>query len=161
MARGKNAERGVTVLYHEHYADLVRLAGFLVRDLATAEAIVQDAFVAVHGAWRTLPDTDAALCLLHRTVVARSRAAPPPATEPLLPGMAQPDCDLAAGGALLGPMIVAALGALPAQQREAVVLQYYAGLAHGQIAQVMGIHEDAVQRLAARSAEALRGVLNT
>jgi DNA-directed RNA polymerase specialized sigma24 family protein len=167
MARGKDAERGVTVLYHEHYAGLVRLAAFLVMDLATAEAIVQDAFIAVFAAWRTLPDRDAALCLLHRTVVTSSRVVPQPCSGPQpgsrsqLTSAAQADRETGASGGLLGPAIVAALTRLPARQREAIVLQYYAGLPDGQVAKAMGIHEDAVQRLAAQSAAALRGMLNT
>lgn len=191
-----DAERGVTVLYHEHYAALVRLAGFLVRDLATAEAIVQDAFVAVHAAWRTLPDSAAALGHLHRSVVAASRAAPPPEGGPWSGGRSRPDsgsrpdskprlengsrlengwrpdtgsrpdggsrpdAEAHAGGGPHGPAIIAALTRLPARQREAVVLQHYAGLPAGQIAAVMGIHEDAVQRLAARAGAALHRALN-
>jgi DNA-directed RNA polymerase specialized sigma24 family protein len=161
MARGKDAERGVTVLYHEHYVDLVRLAGFLVRDLATAEAIVQDAFVAVHAAWRTLPDRDAALCHLHRTVVTCSRAAPQPGSGPEPASASPPDRGSAAGGGRRRPAIVAALTWLPARQREAAVLRYYAGLPAGRIAEVMGIHEDVVHELAAKTAAVLGGLLDT
>ncbi len=47
---GRNADRAVTALYLAHYGPLVRLAARLVRDLATAEEIVQGSFVAVHAA---------------------------------------------------------------------------------------------------------------
>jgi DNA-directed RNA polymerase specialized sigma24 family protein len=169
VTRGKDAERAVTVLYHEHYAALVRLAGFLVRDLATAESIVQDAFVAVHAAWRTLPDRAAALGHLHRSVVLSSRAAPQPECgfQPeagsAAPAGSRPRCGSREGcgmHGMHGSAIVAALIALPARQREAVVLQYFAGLPDGQIAEVMGVHEDAVQRLAARAGAALRGIFD-
>jgi hypothetical protein len=38
VATGGDADRGVTALYREHYRSLVRLAAFLVRDVATAMA---------------------------------------------------------------------------------------------------------------------------
>ena len=47
------ADRAVTALYLSHYRPLVRMAALLVQDLATAEEIVQDSFVAVHAAWRS------------------------------------------------------------------------------------------------------------
>src|ERR1017187_8888411 len=41
-----DADRAVTALYAEHYRSLVRLAVLLVRDMATAEEVVQESFVA-------------------------------------------------------------------------------------------------------------------
>jgi hypothetical protein len=38
-------------LYSLHYRALVRLAVLLVRDVPTAEEVVQDSFVAIHDAW--------------------------------------------------------------------------------------------------------------
>src|SRR5947199_8588970 len=46
---GWSADRAVTELYSLHYRALVRLAALLVRDTPTAEALVQDSFVALHG----------------------------------------------------------------------------------------------------------------
>ena len=73
-----DADRAVTAIYSEHYRSLVRLAAFLVRDNATAEEVVQDSFVAMHGAWRRLRDTDKALSYLpvRRQPVAVGAAAP-------------------------------------------------------------------------------------
>ena len=45
-----DADQAVAQLYSLHYRPLARLAALLVRDAATAEEVVQDAFVAVHGA---------------------------------------------------------------------------------------------------------------
>src|SRR6516164_5351271 len=45
-----SADRAVIELYTEHYRALVRLAALLVRDTPTAEEVVQDSFVAMHGA---------------------------------------------------------------------------------------------------------------
>src|SRR6516225_7866294 len=69
-----DANHAVTALYLAHYRPLVRLAALLVRDLAAAEEIVQDAFVAVHAAWPRLPDADHALPYLRRSVIDRSRS---------------------------------------------------------------------------------------
>src|SRR5712691_4996986 len=57
----------VVELYSQHYRALVRLAALLVRDTPTAEEVVQDAFIAEHGA----------LVLLERSaVVAALRGLP-------------------------------------------------------------------------------------
>ena len=42
--------------YRTQYRSLVRLAVLLTGDVAAAEQVVQDAFVAMHGAWRRLAD---------------------------------------------------------------------------------------------------------
>ena len=44
----------VTEIYTGHYNQLVRLAVLLVHDVQTAEEVVQDAFEAMHLAWRRL-----------------------------------------------------------------------------------------------------------
>ena len=51
---GWSADRAVTELYSMHYRALVRLAALLVRDTPTAEEVVQDSFVAMHGGWQRL-----------------------------------------------------------------------------------------------------------
>ena len=61
-------------MYRAHYAALVRLAAVLVGDLATAEDVVQDSFIAMHRTWRRLRDTDRALPYLRRSVINRSRS---------------------------------------------------------------------------------------
>src|SRR5260370_40646687 len=87
-----DADRAVTALYSTHYRSLVRLAALLVRDIGTAEEVVQDSFVAMHGGWRRLRDSEKALSYLrqsvgnrsrsvlrHRVVVDRNSPKPPPA----------------------------------------------------------------------------------
>ena len=70
----RGADRAVTELYSVHYRALVRLAALLVRDIRTAEEVVQDSFVAMHGGWQRLRDAEAALAYLRRAVVNRSRS---------------------------------------------------------------------------------------
>ena len=69
-----DADTAVEALYAAHWRRLVRLSVLLVRDQGTAEEVVQDAFVAVHGRWRRLRDPDRALAYLRQTVVNRSRS---------------------------------------------------------------------------------------
>ena len=76
-----DADTAVEQLYATHYRRLVRLAVLLVRDVETAEEVVQDSFVAMHGTWRTLREPDQGLAYLRQTVVNRSRSVPCIATN--------------------------------------------------------------------------------
>ncbi len=158
-----DADRAVTTIYSEHYRSLVRLAVFLVRDTSTAEEVVQDSFVAMHGAWRRLRDTDKALSYLRQSVVNRSRSVirhrvvvdkntpkPPPD---------MPSAEHGAIALLERSAVVSALRSLPERQREALVLRYYGDLSEAQIASVMGISRGAVKSHTARAMTALRSVL--
>ena len=142
----------VSALYDQHYASLVRLAALLVRDTATAEEIVQDAFVAVAAAtaWRRRGDTDGALDFLRQSVLDRSRSALRHGITP-----APPD-----GCPSASPPLLAAIGALPARQREVLVLRYYANLSEEQAADAIGISRAAVRRHATRANAALRALLD-
>jgi RNA polymerase sigma-70 factor (sigma-E family) len=162
-----DADRAVTALYTGHYRSLVRLAALLVRDVATSEEIVQDSFVAMHGAWRRLRDSEKALSYLRlrQSVVNRSRSVlrqrmaieraipkPPPGT---------PRAEHNARTLLERSAVVAALRSLPPRQREALVLRYYGDMTEAQIASVMGISRGAVKSHTARAMSALRSILET
>ena len=158
-----DAERAVTSLYGQHYRTLVRLAALLVRDVATAEEVVQDSFIAMHGSWRKLRDTEKALSYLRQSVVNRSRSvlrhrvvvdrnAPPPPP-------AAPSAEQGAITELERSAVVSALRRLPLRQREALVLRYYLDLSEAQIASAMGISRGAVKSHTARGMSSLRTVL--
>ena len=158
-----DAARAVTAIYTTHYRSLVRLAVLLVRDVATAEEVVQDSFIAMHGAWRRLRDTDKALSYLRQSVVNRSRSvlrhrmvvdknAPKPAPD-------MPSAEQGAISLLERSAVIAALRTLPPRQREALVLKYYGDLSEAQIATAMGISRGAVKSHTARGVAALRVVL--
>jgi RNA polymerase sigma-70 factor (sigma-E family) len=157
------AERAVTELYATHYRSLVRLAALLVRDIGTAEEVVQDSFVAMHGGWRRLRDSDKALSYLrqavvnrsrsvlrHRVVVDRNAPAPPPD---------MPSAEHGAIALFERSAVIAALRTLPARQREALVLRFYADMSEAQIAYAMQISRGAVKSHTARAMQALRTVL--
>ena len=158
-----DANHAVTALYLAHYRPLVRLAALLVQDLTTAEEIVQDAFVAVHAAWRRLPDADHALPYLRRSVINRSRWALrdravadrlAPATSSATPGGSRE-----AHIELERSAFVSALWTLPARQREVVVLRYFADLPETQIASATGISEATVGSHTAQALSTLRAEL--
>ena len=158
-----SADRAVTELYSVHYRALVRLAALLVRDTPTAEEVVQDAFVAMHGGWQRLRDAEKALAYLRQSVVNRSRSVLRHRTvvdKNLL--KAPPDMPSAEHGALVlleRSAVVAALHGLPERQRQAIVLRYYADLSEAEIADTMGISRGAVKSHTARGMAALRAAL--
>jgi RNA polymerase sigma-70 factor (sigma-E family) len=158
-----DATQAVTTIYSTHYRSLVRLAVLLVRDVATAEEVVQDSFIAMHSAWRRLRDSDKALSYLRQSVVNRSRSvlrhrvvvdrnAPKPAPD-------MPSAEQGALSLLERSAVIAALRKLPPRQREALVLKYYADLSEAQIATTMGISQGAVKSHTARGMASLRTVL--
>jgi RNA polymerase sigma-70 factor (sigma-E family) len=158
-----DADQAVTALYTAHYRSLVRLAALLVRDVATAEEVVQDAFVAMHGGWRRLRDPDKALSYMRQSVVNRSRSVlrHRAVIEKYAP-KGLPDAPSAENGAIVElerSAVVKALGRLPNRQREALVLRYYADLSEAEIADSMGISRGAVKSHTARGMSALRSVL--
>jgi RNA polymerase sigma-70 factor (sigma-E family) len=160
---GLSADQAVTELYEAHYRSLVRLAALLVRDIGTAEEVVQDSFVAMHRGWLRLRDSDKALSYLRQSVVNRSRSvlrhrvvvdrnAPKPS----------PDMPSAEHGAIAlfeRSAVISALRTLPARQREALVLRFYADMSEAQIADAMQISRGAVKSHTARAMSALRTVL--
>ena len=163
VAKEWDATQAVTEIYNTHYRSLVRLAVLLVRDVATAEEVVQDSFVAMHGAWKRLRDSDKALSYLRQSVVNRSRSvlrhrvvvdrnAPKPAPD-------MPSAEQGALSLLERSAVIAALRTLPLRQREALVLKFYADLSEAQIAASMGISQGAVKSHTARGMASMRAVL--
>ena len=159
-----DADRAVTVMFGEHYRSLLRMAVLLVGDVATAEAVVQDSFVAMHGVWRRLMDSEKALPYLRQCLVNRSRSVlrhrimigrntPKPG-----PGMPSAEREVPP---LPEHAVVGALRALPLRQREALVLTYHGGLTEAQAASAMGISPGAVKNHMAQAIETLRAVLGT
>lgn len=158
-----DADRVVTDIYHSEYKSLVRLAVLLVHDVHTAEEVVQDAFEAMHTAWRRLRDSDKALSYLRQAVVNKSRSvlrhrsvvdknAPKPAPD-------APSAEHGAMALIERSAVIAALRTLPDRQREAIVLRYYADLSEADIAATMGISRGAVKSHTARGMSALRSIL--
>ena len=160
---GQSADWAVTELYSLHYRTLVRLSVLLVRDLPTAEDVVQDSFVAMHDGWHRLRDAESALAYLRQAVLNRSRSVlRHRAVVAKHPEKPSPDMPSAEHGALVQlerSAVIAALRKLPGRQREAIVLRYYADLSEAQVAAAMGISCGAVKSHTARAMAALRADL--
>ena len=158
-----DAARAATEIYTAHHDSLLRLARLLVRDDATAEDVVQESFIAMHGAWRGLGDTEKALSYLRQSVVNRSRSVQRHRAVvdryALEPAPDMPSAEEGAISALERSAVISALRRLPPRQREAVVLRYYADLSESEIAATMGVSRGAVKSHTARGLMALRSVL--
>ncbi len=163
QAADQDLVRDTAALYAAHYQSLVGIAVVMLRDVATAEEVVQDSFVAMHANWRRLRDSGKALSYLRQCVVNKSRSVlrhriivDRHALQPL-PDM--PSAEQGAMALLERSEVVAALHGLSARQREALVLRYYAEFSEAQIASAMGISRGAVKSHTARAISALRDVL--
>ncbi|MBO0785380.1 MAG: SigE family RNA polymerase sigma factor, partial [Actinobacteria bacterium] len=159
----RDADGAMAEIYHASYRSLVRLSALLVRDVGTAEEVVQDAFVSMHTAWSRLRDNEKALSYLRQAVVNKSRSvlrhrvvvdknAPKPPPD-------MPSAEHGALAQLERTAVISALRELPARQREALVLRYYLDLSEAQIADAMGISAGAVKSHTARAIAAMRAVL--
>jgi len=160
---GSDADLAITAMYHAEYRALVRMSTLLVGDEGTAEEVVQDCFMAVHGIWRRLRHIDRALPYLRQSVLNRSRSVlrrrkvadrylPKPEPD-------RPSAEQGAIGLIERSEVIAALHALPVRQREALVLKYYLDLSEEQVASAMKISCGAVKSHTARGKAALRNVL--
>ncbi|KRF15439.1 RNA polymerase subunit sigma-24 [Nocardioides sp. Soil797] len=162
--RALDAESAVEQLYAAQWRSLVRLSVLLVRDPGTAEEVVQDAFVAMHGRWHKLRDPDKALAYLRQAVVNRSRSVLRHrkvvdrhiAAEKREGTPTAPPADQAALDHERRELVLDALGALPRRQREVLALRYYVDLTEAQIAETLGISRGAVKSHASRGADSLR-----
>lgn len=148
-------------LFRRHHRHLVRTALLIVGDRATAEDVVQDAFTRVHRRLPKLTDRDDLLPYLRtavvngcRSVLRRRRLLLRPAHDPSVWS-----AESAAMVAEDHREVHAALSALPARQREALVLRYYLDLTEAEIAEAMGISVGTVKSTTSRAMAALAKAL--
>ena len=145
---------------------VLALAQRMLGDAAEAEDVAQEAMLRVWrhaSAWK--PGKARFDTWLHRVALnlcydrLRRRGRDQPMAEPpeqIDPGFA-PDRGLQA--ASVGLRVEAALQALPARQREAVVLCHYQELGNIEAAELMGISVEALESLLSRGRRALRAAL--
>ena len=155
----------VPVLYDRHWRSMVRLAVLLVDDVASAEDVVQDAFVALHRRSAALRDPDAAVGYLRASVVNLSRSVirrRQTARRHLT--VSEPEATPAADAEVLlrdeHRAALAAVRALPPRQREVIILRYWSGLSEREIAAALGISAGAVKSTASRAITALHARLH-
>jgi RNA polymerase sigma-70 factor (sigma-E family) len=153
------AAAAVTELYAGHALGLVRLAVLLVGDRASAEDIVQDAFLGLYRRWDRLPDTSAPLAYVRTSVVNGCRTAIRRRSRARQVGnFAELPAQSAEAVALLSEeqrAVADALRRLPERQREALVLRYYLDLSEAEIAAAMGISRGTVKSATSRALAAV------
>jgi RNA polymerase sigma-70 factor (sigma-E family) len=148
-----------------HALSLVRLAKIMLGDQSAAEDVVQDAFLGLYRKWPSLQDRNRALAYLRATVLNACRTAyrgSTRRTRAMLLAPAARDIVSAEESALIGESnceVMAALRALPARQREAVVLRYYLDLNEDQAAQAMNVSRGTVKSATSRGRTALARML--
>jgi RNA polymerase sigma-70 factor (sigma-E family) len=150
---------GIEDLYREHALGLVRFAVLLTGDRATAEDVVQDAFLGLHRHWDQVKDPGHVLAYLRTSVVNGSRSrhrrllvarrwrAEPPALVPSAEASVLAGEDRRA--------LLAAVEALPRRQREVLALKYFLDLSEQEIATMLRISRGAVASTASRALAAL------
>ncbi|MEY8039724.1 MULTISPECIES: SigE family RNA polymerase sigma factor [Saccharopolyspora] len=152
----------LTALYQEHYRQLLRIALLLVDDRASAEDIVQDAYVRVFDSRNRLRDPDKALAFLRQAVLNRARSTlrrrqiAKKYQPKLATADAQPDDT---GRGVDRAVLTAALAQLPRRQREAIVLRYYADLSEARTAELMGCSAGSVKSYCSRGVARLSELL--
>ncbi|MEO6987742.1 MAG: sigma-70 family RNA polymerase sigma factor [Aquihabitans sp.] len=144
-------------LYRDRYAPSVRLAHLMIGNRARAEELAQDAFVRVLPKIGTVDNPAGFLRTVlvnlcrdegrHRAVVARHPQRPPDHAPP--PGLP------AATSA-----VWLALQELPANQRDALALRFYADAPTDEIAKLLGVRPATVRSLVHRGLTTLKEVVD-
>jgi RNA polymerase sigma-70 factor (sigma-E family) len=139
--------------------DLTRMAALLCRDRGEAEDLVQDTLASAYASWRRIEATASPEAYVRRMLVNRhvswwrrhrGRVEP----RAVVPDVAVVDpTDAAATTDAVRRM----LRELPARQRAAVVLRYYADYSDAQIADTLGCSEVTVRSQISRALASLRG----
>lgn len=159
-------------LYDRYSRQAYSLARRICVDEGFAEDVVQEVFLAF---WRDPSRFDAArgafatwlLTLVHHKAVdaVRREGAIRKRTVPALddgderPATQGPGADQAALGAVVAGQVRDALGALPAEQRQALALAYFAGYTQREVAALTGVPLGTVKSRMFAGVQRLRGVL--
>jgi RNA polymerase sigma-70 factor (sigma-E family) len=158
-AQPTSRDEALTWLFSLYHRQLVGFAMLLVDDRATAEDVVQDAFLALHRRWTWLRDQQAAYeyvrtavlngsrSQLRRRKIRVDRAQQPDPDQPSAEATAEDHAERAA--------VRAGLGTLPRRQREVLVLRYYLDQSEADIARTLSISVGSVKQHASRGLAAL------
>jgi len=150
---------GIEDLYRDHALGLVRFALLLTGDRATAEDVVQDAFLGLHRHWDEVRDPDKVLAYLRKAVVNGCRSyyrrhLTARGLRPEPPALVQSaEASMLAGEDRRA--LLAAVDALPSRQREVLALKYFLDLGEREVAAILGISRGAVASTASRALTAL------
>ena len=158
------ADRLVSDMYREHGLALVRVALMLVGDKATAEDVVQDAFIGLYRGLHRLSSTDKALAYLRVSVVNGCRSVHRSRRTAFLRA-GQPEAaavwsaEAAAMAREDSRLALQAVSRLPRRAREVLVLRYFLDMPDPEIAAVLGVARGTVSSTASRALAALAQAL--
>jgi RNA polymerase sigma-70 factor (sigma-E family) len=150
-------------LFRTEYRSLLRLVSLLVDDPASAEDVVQDAFVKLHRAWDRVGAIDDAPSYLRsiamntarsglRRRIVRDRYRPEQRHE-------QTSAEDDTVAREHEDEVIAAVRGLPQRQRECIALRYYLNLTESEIAAALGISAGSVKSHTHRAMAALASKL--
>jgi RNA polymerase sigma-70 factor (sigma-E family) len=158
-ARGLVADDRIDGLYRDHAVGLIRMALLLVGDQATAEDVVQDAFLGLCRGQQRLRDADKALPYLRASVVNGCRSVQRGRRRARMVGLQHELPVWSAESAALDGEdrreVLEAISRLPRRQREVLVLRYYLNQADDQIARTLRVSRGTVSSTASRAVAAL------
>jgi len=150
----------VTDLFDAHYRRLVRTAALLVDDRETAEDVVMDAFLGLYRRWTAIRDPDAAYGYVRSAVLNGARSQLRRRRVSRLHERAQPMAEpTTTEDASQRASVMQQLRALPARQRQVLVLRYYLDLSEAEIASQLRISPGSVKTHASRGLAALAKTL--
>ena len=159
-------DRAVAALFDAHYAGLCRLATLLLDDPGQAEEAVQEAFLRTFVGWRRLRHPEHAGAYLRAAVVnqcrsrGRRRVTEQRGNRTVWAGTQDEarSSDIERAGDVLA--VLDAVRSLPARQREAVVLRYYADLSEADVAQALGCSLGTVKSQLSKARSSLARLLS-
>ena len=153
------ADVTVADLFRAHTIPLTRLALILVGDRASAEDVVQDAFLGLHRSLPGLRDPDKALAYLRKSVVNGCRSLLRSRRRAWLRRVEHEPPVWSAEAAVMAKEdrreVLAAIARLPPRAREVLALRYYLDLPQNEIAAILGISKGTVASTVFRALAAL------
>lgn len=155
------ATEAIDDLYRAHGVGLIRFALMLTGDQATAEDVVQEAFLGLYRNWSRVEAGDP-LPYLRTAVLNGARSAPRSRRRNLARVLRSAQHDPPVWSAEAAAMehadrraVLAAVAALPRRQREVLALRYYLDLSEQEIATLLGVARGTVSATTARAIAAL------
>ena len=149
----------VADLFRAHGLSLIRLAMLLIGDQATAEDVVQDAFLGFHRAMPRLRDQDRSLSYLRASVVNGCRSVQRARRRALLRRVEHDPPVWSAESAVIAEHdrreVLAAVARLPVRAREVLAFRYYLDLPYEEIASILGVSRGTVSSTISRALAAL------
>jgi len=153
------ADCGVEELYREQAVGMIRLALMLTGDRATAEDVVQDAFLGLYRRWPGPRLPGSALSYLRASVVNGCRSVH---RSRRIAWLRRPPHDPPAWSAEAAAIdgedrreLLEALANLPHRQREVLALRFYLDMSDSEIAAILKISRSTVSSTVSRSLAAL------